>query len=143
MAELLIRIRDKVNKDFYFNARCTKRGDVILVKPDGWMWGVMELSHPDARIVKLPNIPLAEARAFLGREPDTDPFNPSRTLQPRAFKLDLDNLPSAAKVFIADDERRNPAVTLSITVTQLRALKLAKPRIQDPAVIGEPAGVLG
>lgn len=48
MAELLIRATDTVLSDPERAARrAYRRGDVVLVKPDGWAWGSAELSNPD------------------------------------------------------------------------------------------------
>lgn len=105
MAELLVRRVDKTHTDFYLNTKQTKRGDVIVVQPDDWPWGIKELSHPEWIIVRVPKVPMEEFEGLLAAEPETDPKNPSRTLQARAFKLDLDH-PAVAKAgldsFIAD-----------------------------------------
>lgn len=91
MAELLVRVVDKVNPDFYANTKCLKRGDVIAVCEDGWGWGVEELANPDWRILKIPDMTVAEASVFLAPERNRDPGQPSRTLQRRAFAIDLDH----------------------------------------------------
>lgn len=94
MSELLVRIVDKVNDaDPYLNAKCTKRGDVIVVVEDGWAWGGKEKANPEWRIVKLPKVTVSEAQAFLSPEPITDPAAPNRVKQRRAFRLNLDTLP--------------------------------------------------
>ena len=54
MSELLVRVHDKINEDFYLNCQCTKRGDVIVARPDGWPWGKEELANPDWRNRKPP-----------------------------------------------------------------------------------------
>jgi hypothetical protein len=138
MAELLVRIADKVNSDFYMNTKCTKRGDVIVASPDGWPWGKEELSLPFYRIFKIPALPLAEAQALCAPELDTDPAHPSRTLQRRAFRLDIDNviIPAALKAFLLDNTRANPTFTVNLTLAQIRSLKIVKPVIADPAIIG-------
>lgn len=57
MAELLIRIVDKVNPDNAAqNQLCFKAGDILHVAPDGWTWGTEELSNPEWRILKLPGM---------------------------------------------------------------------------------------
>jgi hypothetical protein len=138
MCEVLVRVRDKVNEDFYRDTKCTKRGDVIVVAPDGWPWGNDELTLPFWRIVKLPNISVSEASTLLAPEVDTDPANPSKTLQRRAFKLDLSNvnLPQAVIDFLKDGTRSSPSITLNVGVAGFRALKVQKQPVADPAVIG-------
>lgn len=113
MAELLIRVVDKVNEDFYLNCQCTKRGDVVVAQPDGWAWGLEELKNPDWRIVVMPELSLGDAQAMLAPELDKDPKSPSKTLQRRAFKFDLDALATSspdAKAFLADGKRSSPII---------------------------------
>jgi hypothetical protein len=121
MCELLVRVIDKVNADDpYLDAKCTKRGDVIVAAPDGWQWGSGERADPQYRILVLPKVPLAVGESFLGRELDTDPANPSRMLRRRAFRLDVDAL---------------PADTSAMTAGDLQALKVRKPVLADPNVL--------
>ena len=134
MAELLVRVVDKVNADPYLNAKCTKRGDVIVVQPDGWPWGKDEQKNPAWRIVKVPGLSVIDASAFLGPELDTDPEQPSAVLQPRAFKLDLDHLPASIAAVLADAKRRNPTARAFMSAADLAALKLAKPALADPDI---------
>lgn len=56
MAEILLRVVDKTNEDKALDALCSKRGDVIVVKPDGWPWGTEELKSDVWRVVKLPGV---------------------------------------------------------------------------------------
>lgn len=140
MAELLIRVTDKVNPEFYKNTKCTKRGDVIVVHENGWPWGRDELTAPFWRIVKHDELSVSEASAFLAPQFDTDPQHPSRTLLRRAFKLNLDaaGLPAAVRTFLADNERAVPILDITpfVTIDQIRALKIMKSPVEDPNVIG-------
>lgn len=122
MAELLVRVVDKRNlNDPYKDAQLTKRGDVIVVCPDGWAWSVKEQTNPEWRIVKLPQMTVSEASVYLAPEMNTDPHNPSRVLQARAFSLDVDRL--------------NPAPD-RMSAVAVQALKVTKSKRIDPAVIG-------
>ncbi len=137
MSEVLIRVVDKVNADPYLDAQCLKRGDVVAIMPDGHAWGNEELRNPEWRILKMPNVPFDTVKAFLGPELNTDPANPSRVLQRRAFRLDWASLPAATRNWFADDSRATPARNAaSMTAAQLLALKVAKAPLQDPNVIG-------
>lgn len=150
MPEILLRVVDKINdSDFYLNCQCTKRGDVIVAKPDGWAWGVEELSNPDWRIVKFPiankvnhDLMLAELGAMLTPERDIDPTRPSRTLQRRAFHLDLAHvsIPPALRAFLLDGSRNASVFVVTALPAALRALvsgiKVVRPPISDPAIIG-------
>jgi hypothetical protein len=128
MSELLVRVVDKINTDFYLNTKCTKRGDVIVVRPDGWAWGSQELANPEWMILRLPKVPIEEAEAMLGSEKHTDPTHPSKTLQRRAVKLDVDRL-STDGVAVINAPFMN--------VDSFRAFKVVKTPIIDPAMFGE------
>ncbi len=123
MAELLVRRVDKVHADFYMNAKQTKRGDVITVQADGWPWGTKEVNNPAWIIIKVPGVDPSDLLGLLAAEPETDPRQPSKTLQPRAFRLDLDH-PALAHA---------PEV---INEQLLTALTKRKKPIADPTIIG-------
>ena len=147
MAELLVRSTDSINDDFYLNTKCTKRGDVIVACPDGWNWGTLELTHSFWRIVLAPAMTLAQAQSFLDGEKDIDPLHPSKTLQIRAVKFNLDDPahPQPFKDYIADDTRVAPMIKLveaspkvgetALPVTAIMAAKIVKPPIVDPGII--------
>lgn len=125
MCEMLVRVVDKVNTDPYLNAQCTKRGDVIAIQPDGWAWSHLELSSSQWRIIKVPGITVLEASAFLAPEVNIDPQNPSRVLQRRAFKLDVDALGAMGQ---------GSTHTRAMNVAQLLSKKLTKAPLADPNV---------
>lgn len=131
MAELLVRVVDKINDDPYLDAKCLKRGDVVVVCPDGWPWGKHEQHNPDWRILKVPGVSVTALQGFLAPEPETDPENPSAMLQARAFRLNLDAGPLAPL-----QGRRDRALhRVSLTQADLLALKQAKPQLSDPNVL--------
>ena len=149
MAEMLIRVIDKIGDDIYHSARLTKRGDVITAAPDGWPWSKEELSAPFWRVVKLPHVSLEQAQTFLAPELDIDPRNPSKVLQRRAFRFDLESadIPGDVKTWLADDARTEPVLT--VTAEKLSAeqvmtsVKVAKAALTDFAVIGDEPNVIG
>jgi len=48
MAEILFMAVDKKHQDVFREAReCYKRGDPVVVKPDGWQWGNLEVLPPN------------------------------------------------------------------------------------------------
>ena len=147
MAEMLVRVVDKVNTDLYLNCGCTKRADVIVVQADGWTWGLLEKTDPRYRIIRVPGYSLSAAQSYCAPELDVDPQHPSKTLQKRAFKLDIANAawPAGFQTWLADDTRATPifvAVFASVLAT-MALLKVLKPPVVDPAVIGGPASVIG
>lgn len=136
MAELLVRVVDKTNPDDpYLDAQLTKRGDVICVQPDDWLWGVEELENPDWRIIKLPGIGVDELASLLAPEIDADPLKPSRMLQRRAYRLDLDHVAlTGARAVLDDPDRKEPAKALAMPLATLLAARVRKPKRQDPNI---------
>jgi hypothetical protein len=156
MPEALIRVTDKVNTDFYRNCKCTKRGDVIDVELDGWLWGRDELTLPFWRIIKFPIADptsnaqiLAQLRALLTPELPVDPLNPSLTLQRRGFFLFLDNvnITGQLRAYLLDDTRAASSFTFTATVLQIQTfittLTTQRPPITDPGVLGGSPAVIG
>lgn len=133
MAELLVRVVDKVNpNDPYLDAKCTKRGDVICVQPDGWVWGREEQTNPEWRIVRVPGLSVTQCLGFLAPEIDIDPQHPSKVLQRRAFKLDVDHPDFTA---LAEGRKGKPAHRFNLDLAGLLARKKAKPPLDDPNVL--------
>lgn len=148
MAEIIVRVVDHPSTgDFYRDCRRLGRGDVIEVMPDGHGWGVQDQKNPDWRILKFPGVPVSDLLGFLAPQVDTDSKNPSKTLQPRAFKFDLDNpsLPTDLKAVVADSARLEPTKTPDVQMASpdVLAFKALKPAIADPAVIGDNQKVIG
>lgn len=145
MSELLVRVADKINSNFYLNCQCTKRGDIVACCADGWPWSIAEKTLPFWRILKLPNVTVAQVTPYLVPELPVDPLNPSKTLQKRAFKLDLSNvvLPAALKTFIQDDTRAQPSYTFNASAATIASITIRKSTIADPAIIGTEHAVIG
>lgn len=153
MAELLVRVVDKVNNDsVYLDAKCLKRGDVVVVCPDGWVWSDLERKNPDWHIVKVPGMSMSEAQAFTSPEIGDPKLN--LMLRPRAFKVDVDTLAKAEKSLetTADkgikgkqDILANARAVESVTLTakKLTDAKVLKVGLTDPAVIGDNKAVIG
>lgn len=85
MAELLVRVVDKVGATPESDAHCTKAGDVIAVKPDGWSWGNEERANPDWVILQLPGVPVESLRTMLEEERSQEGV----LLRKRIRRLDL------------------------------------------------------
>lgn len=142
MAEILIRVADKVHSDPARNAQCTKRGDVIVVCEDGHVWGEAEKTSPFWRIVSLPNVTVSEASMWLGPEPQVDIVAPSRMVQRRLWTLDLATLFAAAPDALADDTRRAAKVVFAGRFAQIQGAATRKPVLDDPRNVGENPRVL-
>ena len=66
MAELLIRNIDRVNNESTsLNARCFKRGDVLVVMEDGWEWSPRELAGDPWDIIKFPGATVEGTQSYL------------------------------------------------------------------------------
>ena len=88
MAELLIRIVDKVNLDSKeSNAHCMKRGMVVTIQPDGWPWSAKELANPEWEIRKYRGVAVDALTGYLVAEAGDELLDPY--LQRRAFTFDL------------------------------------------------------
>lgn len=121
MAELLIRVVDKVNpRSIYKDVGCMKAGSVVCIQPDGWGWSAYEDGGNPAWIVKKwPRIRPDQLSGLLVPEPGDREVQ--KTLQRRAFVLDLTAV---------DALRPNPSLT-EVLATQ----RTVKPR-SDPNILG-------
>lgn len=89
MAELLVRVIDKINADETLNLQCLKRGDVVSICEDGHTWGTVELANPDWRIVTIPGVAVEDLEGLLMPEIDVDSKAPTPKRR-RMFNLNLD-----------------------------------------------------
>jgi len=72
MAELLIKAVDAVHSDPVKDLRgCYKKGDVVVVKPDGWKWGKEELKKEKFYILKVTDKSVEELQ-FLTKEDEIE-----------------------------------------------------------------------
>ena len=142
MSEMLVRLFDKYDgADLKLQAKSTGRGDVIVVAENGWAWSEIERTSYNWIIIQCP---ASLTKCNTMRTPE--PGNPLVDLYLRmtAFHLDLDALtllghaiPTAAeaKAGREKDEKR-PSESITITEAEFDVVKQAKPKIEDPAVIG-------
>lgn len=139
MCELLVRVIDKTNPvDVYKDVKLTKRGDVVVVMPDGWGWSSEEKTNPDWRIFKWPSETMTNASALLTPElPTVQTTIEDPMLQRRGFNLNVDyaGLPQALKNYLADDSRTQPFFNVPAQIT-IASIKRQKARRVDPNVIG-------
>lgn len=156
MPDIILRVRDEESQDFYRNCAASKAGDVIVVLPDGWEFSGDELTLPEWRIVRFPVKDAAAndritllLETFLAPELADSPLPLFRTRQAKAFSFDLASpaLPADLRGYLADDSRKQASFTLSLSDADLEALltavKVRKPRIADPAVLGNDPAIIG
>ena len=70
MAEILLQWVDKVPSSDPLYGKNYKQGDVIALCPDGWAWSSLEQTNPNWRIVKLPNVTVAQIQNLIAVEFD-------------------------------------------------------------------------
>ena len=132
MCEILVCVKDRsTTGNPVIDSPCPKQGDVIFAAPDGWGWGGHELgttlcsvngNHPFFRIVKLPNVTLAQIAKMLSAELPVDMQHPSPYLQYRGFFFDKTKIPvGALATHWTDDTRKSPFISLPLTMTQINA----------------------
>jgi hypothetical protein len=106
MAELLVKLTDATNADPVKDAQgCYKRGDVVVVMPDGHVWGRQE-GPPTFCVVKVPGLSVEDARKYTEPQVEQRMTNLAG-LQPtmvtrRLHRLKIDALTTAARAEIAD-----------------------------------------
>lgn len=120
MAELLVRVVDKVNpNDPDLDLQCLKRGDVVAVGEDGWPWSGKELSNPDWKVMYFPGATVSAANSYLAPELPDGPDDTS-TKRRRAFAF---NLLSAA-----------PRTTFTGGDEEMLSFQITKPPLEQPDV---------
>lgn len=124
MAEILLRVVDKTNEDKALDAQCSKRGDVIVVKPDGWPWGREELKSDVWRIVKLPGVDPDSLRDLI--EPLWTDEREPQLVKKRAKKLDIDKLEAVLLQKIDETKQGDRKAEVSLTVQEATQLLSAR-----------------
>ena len=113
------------------DANMFKRGDVIVAQDDGSPWGRRDLDSPGIRIIRIPDMPKAEASTFLQVEPQpADRTLYNKFFQPRHVKIDLDAL--SARILAAIDAPRTEGVIEipGLRWAQISAAKVIKTKIE-------------
>lgn len=129
MAELLVRVVDKVNSTSQvLDSRCTKRGDVIVVMEDGWPWGNEELGvNSNYVVLKLPNASRAGLRLLEFPEGTLSPLD-----QRRGRKVEIASFPPLLAALF---DNPGGEATANYNDVAFLALTSIKPPINDQAII--------
>lgn len=105
MAEILVKAQDATHANSDKDRRgCYKRGDPVVVKPDGWEWGKLE-GPPGFVVIRVLNLSVEEASEALLSSND----------QRRTTTLDLSRVPGLRRSQYRD-----------LTIGQYRALVAQK-----------------
>jgi hypothetical protein len=124
MAELLVRIADKVPPEDRRYLLFLRAGEVVVICRDGHPWSKAEQTNPAWKIVKLPKVSVEEASMMLG-ERKVVPESGKLPLR-REFKLDMQAIEPTAK---------------DATYSTLDAAKIRYADVLDTSVIGLDEGV--
>lgn len=97
MAELLIKAVDATHDDPEKDQRgCYKRGDIVVVRPDGWGWGTQEVIPPASGglfvVVKITDVTPAQIRRWVKNNWSDDIEGNSDTRR-RRVRIDVHLLP--------------------------------------------------
>lgn len=116
MAELLIKARDASHDDPETDRRgCYKRGDVVVVMPDGHEWGVKE-GLPNFVVLKIPGVDPERIRPLVEPQDDDDAGNAvSDTFRRRRWKLAIASIPAEIR-----NQLQNTG-TATVTPAQVRS----------------------
>jgi hypothetical protein len=137
MARIVVRNRDKVNEDDpYLDAMCMKRGMVVDILPDGQSLGSKGDVYDGWTVIDVPGASVADLSAFLASEPGDRILN--RTLQRRAFKLDLDGLfgvAAARSMTVMAGAEHTASSSTTITLERALELKVAVAPLSDPNIL--------
>jgi len=121
MAELLIKAVDATIPDPTKDQRgCYKRGDIVVVMPDGHTWGKEE-GLPKFVIVKIPGLSVAAVKQYAESEyPLGD--RSQKPVRRRRFKVPIDDLPANIK-----NEALNTGV---VTVSKTKVANYVKDKTE-------------
>ena len=130
MAELLVRYNDKTNASSEeLDAMCSKKFDVVVIVPNGWVWSSEELSNPDWRILALPKIseeflaPLVDS----GDEAAGSGFLSTR--RKRRLNMIKQAVPQVVRDWWNDTSRSEPIYTINATFATIQDYVEEKSRL--------------
>ena len=110
MAELLVKAVDATHGDPAKDARgCYKRGDPVVVMPDGHTWGALE-GLPKFWVVKVPGATVAQLEQYVEALTDAQ----GATVRRRAWFGDTTKLSGAVR-----NQLTNTG-TITVTLTQVQ-----------------------
>lgn len=99
MAEILVMARDNSHPDPKRDPACYKKGDPVVVMPDGHPWGREELNTKIFNIIKVPGAAVEDFQPYLVSDSATI-GGASNKARRRKYKLNIDMLPEQAKTAI-------------------------------------------
>ena len=118
--------KDKVNpNDSTLDALCLKQGDVVCVMPDGHPWTQKELTNPNWRIIRVPNMP----NDLRNQATEAGTPKAGTLTQARKYTIDLasPHVTAAFSEFFLDDTRSTPIYETSIPTESLYEIRKPRP----------------
>lgn len=113
MAEFLVKARDAVHSDSTKDVRGSyKRGDIVVVMPDGHRWGVLE-GLPNFVVVKIVGLDHERAQQFIESESELDSGRQVTTRR-RRWNIRWNDLPLGVRNSLRDTGE------VSVTWAQVR-----------------------
>jgi len=130
MAEILVRVVNKIQPDPIKAERLLRAGDVVSVCPDGWSWTTIERTNPEWRIISANILPTA-VEALLAKA--QNPLVPRR----REWQVDFSLMPEPS-LFLG--VRTQDIIPL--TAAQLLVAAVRKPTAIGNSILGNtPLGL--
>lgn len=126
--QVLLRVTDKINtNDPKLDAKCLKRGDVVVIVDDDHNWGTQDLTNPDWRIIKAPNMTQETADLIMQEQADFAEAN-TDLLKRRKFSLDFSSPTFSPSLiaFLTDNNRPTPIYETTIADADIFALAKEK-----------------
>jgi len=147
MAEMLVFMEDQTSDEgIEKTAKLPQRGDVVVVREDGWSWGDMERNNILFALVIVPDATPEDLASLLAPEvPQGEPLpedvtwaSTTNTLQYRGFRLDVDAYrpPPGADPLAAGSDA-------TMTLDAVMGLKVQKEPLPDPKIIGDAGRIIG
>jgi hypothetical protein len=138
MADMLIFMENREGATINHTCKLAQRGDVVHVKPDGQGWGVQERAAPFT-LVHVPDATVDDLMSFLSPEQalpggeDQSWADLNNTRQFRGFKVDVDAYVPGLRA----------GGTATVPLADVMALKVQKPPVPDPKVLGQSGKIIG
>lgn len=125
MCEILIRVVDKINNiDPVLNSQLAKRGSVIVIADDDWLWTPMEKTKTAWRILKFPGVSVDDAKAAIALQVAGNSSDQSGTLT-----LNPDEMAPDLVLYLADNTRADWAYTLPGVIPVSEFVTQAAPKL--------------
>jgi hypothetical protein len=104
MAEFLVKARNAIHVNPDKDARSSyKRGDIVVVMPDGHQWGTLE-TLPEFVVVKVTGLDHERAQQLIEPEVEINPETGERIpVRRRRWNIKVDDVPLAVRKALRDN----------------------------------------